>query len=301
MAEVTVLMACYNGAAHLPAQLESIAGQRGVDWALIAGDDGSTDGTRAVLEAFAAEWPRRVTVVDGPGKGASAHFLALIGMAGPGALAFSDQDDVWLPGKLAEALEALKACGPCLGLFVSRGALWWGGEARKAMAVPKVTAGFDHALVQNIGPGHAMVVNAAAAEVLKRGVDRGAQPFWHDWWAYQMIAGLGGTVILGQEVQVLYRQHDHNLVGRREGTAAARKRLGRAASGQARQEMAAQVRALQVMRDEMTDEAGRLLDGFAAAPPQGGRRAMALWQLGLHRQGVMGRASVAFAGWMGAL
>ena len=306
MADVTILMACCNGARFLPEQLASLAVQRGVDWRLIAGDDGSTDGTRQLLEAFAAQWPGRVTVVDGPQQGASAHFLWLIGRAGMGqagigALAFADQDDVWLPTKLAEALRELNKCGSDSALFVSRGALWRGDGAGSAMKVPQVQPGFRHALVQNIGPGHAMVVNAAAAEVLKRMVAAGAQPFWHDWWVYQMVTGLGGQVLLGREVQVLYRQHGANLVGQVQGPAGAQRRMRRAASGQARQEMTAQVAALQVARSEMTEEARAVLDGFAGAAPKGIARALALWRFGLHRQGAFGREAVALAGLLGAL
>jgi glycosyltransferase involved in cell wall biosynthesis len=301
VAEVTILMACLNGAAFLPRQLDSIAGQHGVDWQLLAGDDGSSDDTLALLERFSAHWPGRVSVVAGPRAGVSAHFLALVAQAGPGALAFADQDDVWLPGKLQEALAALDDCGPVPALFLSRGALWWGGDAQKAMPVPHVAPGFNHALVQNIGPGHAMVVNAAAADLLRRGIARGAAPFWHDWWAYQMIAGAGGHILLGHKVQVLYRQHGDNLLGRSQGPAAARKRLGRAASGEARREMAAQLAALQLVRDEMTDEARDMLDGFASAAPKGLRRAKDFWRLGLRRQGVLGRGSVVLAAWMGAL
>ena len=316
MAEITILMACCNGARFLPEQLASIAAQRGVDWRLIAGDDGSADGTRQVLEMFAAQWPGRVTVVDGPQQGASAHFLWLIGQpgdgktgdgktgdgkTGPGALAFADQDDVWLPTKLAEAMRELNKCGSVPALFVSRGALWRGAGTGTAMKVPRVKPGFRHALVQNIGPGHAMVVNPAAADVLTRMVASGAQPFWHDWWVYQIVTGLGGRVLLGREVQVLYRQHGANLVGQVQGPAGAQRRVGRAASGQARREMAAQVAALQVARAEMTEEARAVLDGFAAAAPKGMRRALAVWRLGLHRQGALGRGSVVLAALLGAL
>jgi len=304
--EITILMACCNGAGFLPEQLTSFAEQRGVDWRLIAGDDGSADGTRQVLEAFAAQWPGRVTVVDGPQRGASAHFLWLIGQAGAGqarigALAFADQDDVWLPTKLAEALRELDKCGSIPALFLSRGALWHGAGSGLAMKLPRVQPGFRHALVQNIGPGHAMVVNSAAAEALKQMVAAGAQPFWHDWWVYQMVTGLGGRVLLGREVQVLYRQHDANLVGQVRGHAGARRRMRRAGSGQARREMAAQVAALQVARGEMTEDARAVLDGFAGAAPKGLRRALAVWRLGLHRQGAFGRGAVALAGLVGAL
>ena len=51
---VTVLMAVRNGAQTLPAQLDSLAAQSHANWRLIASDDGSTDGSRAILQRFAA-------------------------------------------------------------------------------------------------------------------------------------------------------------------------------------------------------------------------------------------------------
>ena len=35
----------------------------------------------------------------------------------------------------------------------------------------------------------------------------------HDWWAYQLVSGAGGTVIYDPEPLVAYRQHSGNLIG----------------------------------------------------------------------------------------
>ncbi len=298
-------MACRNGAAYLEEQLASIAGQRDVDWRLIAGDDRSIDATRAILLAFAAEWPDRVEVVQGPGAGAAAHFLALLERAEPGAVAFADQDDVWMPGKLREALDALAAVTEP-GLFVARVALWDGKGAGRAVAVPgnpgvKGAAALSRALVQNIGPGHAMVLNARAAEALRQLAAAGARPVWHDWWAYQVVLGLGGRVISGCEVQVLYRQHAANLVGRAAGLAGGLRKLRRAFSGRARDEFAAQLAALDLGRAMLTDEARALVAGVRALPDRGPGRALGFWRLGLRRSGTFGRIGLALAAGLGAI
>ena len=57
MTRITILMASYNGAAHIGAQLESLAAQSHRDWRLIVSDDGSSDATCAIVEAFAARLP----------------------------------------------------------------------------------------------------------------------------------------------------------------------------------------------------------------------------------------------------
>ena len=56
-AHVAILMAVFQGREYLPDQLKSLTRQSVTNWALIAGDDGSTDGSVALLEEFAAGRP----------------------------------------------------------------------------------------------------------------------------------------------------------------------------------------------------------------------------------------------------
>ncbi len=51
-ARITLLLATYNGAVHLPQQLASFAAQSDPDWDLWISDDGSTDETRTQVETF---------------------------------------------------------------------------------------------------------------------------------------------------------------------------------------------------------------------------------------------------------
>lgn len=108
---IAVLLATYQGARYLQAQLDSLAGQSHDDWRLIASDDGSTDGTRDILRRFAADHPNReITLVNGPRRGATQNFLHLISYLRDGeALAYCDQDDVWLPDRLALGAAAMAA------------------------------------------------------------------------------------------------------------------------------------------------------------------------------------------------
>ncbi|MBC7286396.1 glycosyltransferase, partial [Hoeflea sp.] len=66
-AHVAILMATYDGEAHLPAQLASLAAQDHPNWSLVVSDDGSRDATRRILDDFAAAG-HRVTVLPGPGR-----------------------------------------------------------------------------------------------------------------------------------------------------------------------------------------------------------------------------------------
>ena len=58
---LSVVMPTYNGEAFLIAALESIIAQQdGGDFEVIAGDDGSTDGTMAALAAYSSRLPLRI-------------------------------------------------------------------------------------------------------------------------------------------------------------------------------------------------------------------------------------------------
>jgi glycosyltransferase involved in cell wall biosynthesis len=91
--------------------LDSLRAQEGVRVDLHVRDDGSSEATLAVLARFAEAWPELAKVQSGPNLKPAASFLELLQTAPPDAdfYAFSDQDDVWLPQKLARATDALAA------------------------------------------------------------------------------------------------------------------------------------------------------------------------------------------------
>ena len=103
-----ILLATYQGAEHLPEQLHSIEQQTFGHWHLWARDDGSTDATRNILQAFAHRHPDRTTLLEGQGGGAARNFWALLQAVQPRTdhdlFAFCDQDDVWLSDKLERAV-----------------------------------------------------------------------------------------------------------------------------------------------------------------------------------------------------
>ena len=110
---VLVMMATYNGERYVAEQIDSILAQEGVDLTLVIRDDGSTDGTVAVCERYAREHANVDFAVNGRNKGCALNFMDMVYSADAGAyeyFAFSDQDDYWLPEKLAKAIDQLMAC-----------------------------------------------------------------------------------------------------------------------------------------------------------------------------------------------
>lgn len=304
---VVVLLATYNGAAVLTAQLESYRAQTLRPALVIAGDDGSRDGTPALLDAFAAAHPDLpLQRIDGPGRGPAANFRALFARVPAAAdlLAVSDQDDVWLPDKLARAAAALAAVPadvPALygaATWICDAALVPRGVSRPLRCPP----GFRHALVQNFAGGNTMVLNRAAADLVRVAAAEAPVPVLHDWWLYQIVAGAGGRILYDPAPVLLYRQHAGNLIGANIGLAAQARRLRMMLAGDFRRWNADNIAALSASAHRLTPENRALLDGFAALRDRAlpGRLAM-LWRLGLYRQDMAGRASLWLAALMGRI
>ena len=113
--KVVILLATFNGERFLGDQLKSFVNQRYTNWDLIASDDGSTDGTLALLDRFRLNVPQHVSLTSGPGAGFWRNFLSLIHLDSAGDFfALSDQDDIWLPDKLTQAVRFLKTVSPAI-------------------------------------------------------------------------------------------------------------------------------------------------------------------------------------------
>jgi glycosyltransferase involved in cell wall biosynthesis len=212
MPRVQVLLATYNGRTYLPELLDSVFGQRGVDVEVFARDDGSSDGTSDLLADYASRRP--LVAHAGSHLGVVPGYFWLLERASPitDYIALADQDDVWLPDKLSRAIALLGAPHDTTpAMYCSRLTLV-DADLRVLASSAGAPRGpsFENSLVQNIAPGCTIVLNRAAHTELLRGLPRIAA--MHDWWIYQVIAGLG-RVVYDDESRILYRQHRDNVVG----------------------------------------------------------------------------------------
>ena len=284
---VAVLMATRNGAAWLPQQLTSIAAQEGVAWRLIASDDGSTDGTRAVLEGFAAEHPGRVQVVDGPGRGSAANFLSLLERTEEDHVAWADQDDVWLGDKLARACAALAGDGPAA--YAAR-TTHVAADLTPLRASPPLADApdFGLALARTLLPGNTTVMNRAMLRIAQDALPEPPPP-QHDWWLSLLATGVGARVATDRAEVALYRHHAAQEMGGRSRLWKA----GRVARGDWRRWGEAQRAAL--LRAPLTAGARAALDRIARAPAAGPGRLAAFRAAGARREGRAQDAALAAA------
>lgn len=215
---VAILLSTHDGERFLEDQLDSFLAQEGVDWVLFWRDDGSRDGTLALMHAFMERLgPARGIVLPTCGRrGASASYLALLRAAvaaGYTTLAFADQDDVWLPGKLARGLAGLaRQPSGRPGLYCARQVLVDAALRRIGLSFAvRGQLGFPQSLTQNVATGCTLMLNGAAARLVAGSVAPGGT--LHDWWCYLVVTAAGGQVTFDPEPVVLYRQHAGNLVG----------------------------------------------------------------------------------------
>jgi glycosyltransferase involved in cell wall biosynthesis len=218
---VAILLSTFNGERFLPAQLQSLLDQSFDEWTLYWRDDGSSDHSVAIVEEFArtAGQGRCVQLQITPERlRPAASYLALLAAVrerlGPGDMvAFADQDDVWLPQKLARGVEALRRRGPeapalyCARQVLVDEALNPLGQSLRITRPPA----FPAALIQNVTTGCTLLLNRPAANLIAASTPPPASV--HDWWCYLVVTGAGGTLVADDEATVLYRQHPANLIG----------------------------------------------------------------------------------------
>ncbi len=265
---VHILLATYNGAKYLQAQLQSIAWQTHRQWTLTVSDDGSTDETLNIVKAFAQNSPQTVNLLQGPCAGSSTrNFCHLIQHAPAGTehdlYAFCDQDDVWLDTKLERAVQwhAQHPQQP-VRLYCGR-TQFVNGKLQPIGLSPGIRRppSFGNALVQNIASGNTMVFSQAVLAAQKK-----VQPehsVWHDWTTYLVATALGGEVWFDDAPYLLYRQHGRNVIGSNDGLGAQIRRLKPLFEGRFKQWTDANLGALSDLEPATTDASRELHRMFA--------------------------------------
>lgn len=103
----SIIIPVYNVAPYLRECLDSVLAQTYTDWEAICVDDGSTDGSGAILDEYAARDPRFRVIHKENGRVASARNAALDVACGD-ILLFIDSDDWISPNALIELANAFK-------------------------------------------------------------------------------------------------------------------------------------------------------------------------------------------------
>ena len=290
---VAILLSTYNGERYLRAQLDSLLAQSHDNWTLYWRDDGSVDASVAILEDFAgiAGQGRCIHIAGAPERlRPTASFLTLLrsvlgSLGEDDMVAFADQDDVWLPEKLARGIAALREQPRDIPALYCARQMLVDAELRELGVSHGITGPteFPAALTQNVTTGCTVMLNRAATALVADSEPSTAT--LHDWWCYLLITGHGGVLVHDDTPVVLYRQHAANTVG------APRSRAHRAIAAMRRgpgvfmNVLRLHVAALHAQPHLLTEAARAQVESLDRAL-RGGllQRLQALRMAGLHRQ-----------------
>jgi len=221
MMRCSVALCTYNGARHLPDQLDSIVAQTRRPDELVISDDRSTDGTQEIIRRFAARAPFPVRLhCNEHTAGVTKNFESAIGLCEGEWIALSDQDDVWRATKL-QVLESAFASQDQVGAVFTDAdvvdedlhplgySLWdsiaFDHTRRRAARQGRL---LDVLLWRNVVMGAALAFRAELRNVVLPIPDT-----WeHDAWI-GLIAAAFGRVAMGERSTTAYRQHGGNRVG----------------------------------------------------------------------------------------
>jgi len=206
---VAVVVATYNGATYLPAQLESIVQQTYKPSQIIIIDDASSDDTLLVANNFAAHHPEVMVIQNETRLGYIKNFEKGMLFANAHYIALSDQDDIWMPNKLAVLISAIG--NQMLAYSDSELIDADGHLLNQKMSSIKNQLDYHTPLMYTVGawaPGHAMLFKKELVEK--------AVPFptlvTHDFWL-GFVATCYSTIVYVNEPLVHYRQHTQNAIG----------------------------------------------------------------------------------------
>jgi glycosyltransferase involved in cell wall biosynthesis len=221
---LSIALCTYNGARYLEAQTDSYLAQTRKPDEVVVCDDGSTDETCAILERFRCRAPfpvrisRNETVL-----GSTKNFEKAIGLCTGDLIATSDQDDVWLPQKLALS-EAAFDTDTSTGLVFTnadvvdedlqpQGHLLWDAVHFGPLLQREVREGrfFEVALRQWLVTGATMMFRSHYRQFVLPIPEN-----WvHDGWI-ALIVGAMASVSMVSNATLKYRQHGAQQIGGRK-------------------------------------------------------------------------------------
>lgn len=222
---IAVLLSTYNGEKYLKEQLASLEAQTS-NFNLYVRDDGSQDRTFDILQQFSNETKRRVIFLKSrKNLGVIASFVHLLKIAKRNQeneiFFFSDQDDLWMPDKIASAVSQIRQKEESVGrkkpiLYHSdlilvdgkgnlKGSTFW-----KEMDLdPNLGKKLHRMICQPTITGCTVAINRMLADSI-HSIPKAAK--MHDWWL-GLYACAFGYIISDPIAKIHYRIHDGNVIG----------------------------------------------------------------------------------------
>ncbi|WP_297368891.1 glycosyltransferase [Acidocella sp.] len=218
---VDIVLPCYNAAAWIDEFVNGLLALKGVSWHLIARDDGSSDGTLALLRAWHERLGPRMTLLDAEHSnnlGLIGNYSAVLEASTAPWVLTADPDDVWLPNRVPLTLAALQTAeaetsaqtpvAVCTDAEVVNSQLglvapsYWRWSRTKPLSRPRLA----RVAMDSVALGSTMAVNRA---LLRKALPLPQSAAYQDWWLALVAVAFGRFIAL-PDITIRYRRHGEN-------------------------------------------------------------------------------------------
>jgi glycosyltransferase involved in cell wall biosynthesis len=216
----SVAMCTYNGSIYLSEQLESIESQTRLPDELVVCDDGSTDDTLRVLNAFASQASFPVRIFSNEERlGPTKNFEKAVRLCEGDVIFLADQDDVWKPQKVERLLDVFEQHPTAVYVFSDAETIDEKGviQNRKLWDLVGLRQNLDEfsgpgqvrfLLKENLITGAAMAFRASFRDI----VLPIPTEWMHDYWIAMIGSALSSGVPVSQSL-FMYRRHARQVIG----------------------------------------------------------------------------------------
>ncbi|MDY6016895.1 MAG: glycosyltransferase family 2 protein [Oscillospiraceae bacterium] len=207
--KISVALAAYKGEQYIAEQIDSILSQLGKNDEIIVSDDYPQGKTREIVLNRQSQ-DKRIKYIEGGGKGVVKNFENALNACSGDIIFLSDQDDVWLPGKVEKVTAEITA-GADLVLH----------DASVTDAALKITnPSYFSVIGSNLSFSGNLIRNTfvGCCMAFSRQVMLDALPFpeglpMHDWWIALVALKKRRKAVLLREPLILWRRHGGNVTG----------------------------------------------------------------------------------------
>ena len=231
-----VCLAAFNGVQWLSEQVNSILTQSNVDVEIYISVDRSSDGTEELVSDILSQDSRvKALEFNRHFGGAALNFFQLmkeVDFDSFDYIAFSDQDDIWLPAKLERAHEVIQT--KRAEAYSCNVIAFWPDGHRFLVNKSQPQKKWDF-LFEAAGPGCTYVLTRKCAKkiqgLIKSSWEKVQLVGLHDWFFYACARSFNYTWVIDDFYGMFYRQHEKNQVGVNVGLRAFSYRLLKIFSG----------------------------------------------------------------------
>lgn len=204
---ITTIIPVYNGERFLAEAIRSVLEQTLPPDEVIVVDDGSTDGSAAIVAGLARTSSPPIRYLYQQNQGAAAARNRALTVATGALIAFMDADDLWLPDKTRQQVAVL-AAHPAADVAWGDAITFGGESVEKARAVGKVIPAHPMFLLQSMLVRRTVLDQVGAFDAqLRIGEDV-------DWLLRAIDQGV--KFVLHRDLAVYYRRHEANLTADRD-------------------------------------------------------------------------------------